>query len=196
MPSNLVGTLRRAERDIQRLRLKWALVGGIAVSLRTAPRTTKDVDVVIAVADDTEAEKIGASFLQLGYQTFQHLEHRSTGRLSTLRLRPPPPASREVMVDLLLASSGIEPEIVAAATHIEILPGLQPPVASIGHLIAMKLLAAGPKRKRDYDDAYQLLQHASESDLATAREAIDLIERRGYSGEKNLQVELARLLKA
>ncbi len=116
MLSNLVGTLRRATGDLQRLRLKWALVGGIAVSVRTAPRTTKDIDVAIAVADDTEAEKIGASFLQLGYQPFQHLEHRSTGRLSTLRLSPPLPASREVTVDLLLASSGIEPEIVAGAT--------------------------------------------------------------------------------
>ncbi len=60
----------------------------------------------------------------------------------------------------------------------------------------MKLLAAGPRRMRDYDDAYQLLQHASESDLATAREAIDLIEGRGFSREKNLQDELARLLEA
>ena len=37
---------------------KWALVGGLAVSARAEPRTTRDVDVVVAVHDDEDAEQL------------------------------------------------------------------------------------------------------------------------------------------
>ena len=41
-----------------------------------------------------------------------------------------------LFVDRLVASSGIGPEIVAAATPIEIIDGLTARVASLAHLIA------------------------------------------------------------
>jgi predicted nucleotidyltransferase len=166
----------------------------LAVSLRTAPRTTKDVDVAVAVADDAEAEEKARDLFSFGYRTHSQLEHRETGRLSTIRLIPPPPAPPEVLVDLLLAFCGIEPEIVEAAQPIEVLPGLSVPVASIGHLIAMKLLSARPGRLKDFDDASALIGVADEQDLAVVRASIDLIDRRGFAGEKDLQKEFALLL--
>jgi hypothetical protein len=36
----------------------WALVGGLAVSVRTEPRFTRDVDLAVAVFDDNEAEAL------------------------------------------------------------------------------------------------------------------------------------------
>lgn len=51
-----------------------------------------------------------------------------------------------MVVDVLFASSGIEPELVRAAEPIEVLPSLTVPVARTGHLIAVKLLARDDER--------------------------------------------------
>ena len=59
-------------------------------------------------------------------------------RLATAGLRSRVPGG--IIVDLLFASSGIEPEITAAAEVLTVARGLRMPVARTGHLIALKLL--------------------------------------------------------
>lgn len=44
---------RLAEHDA-----RFAIVGGLAVSVRTEPRFTRDADVCVAVDDDREAEDL------------------------------------------------------------------------------------------------------------------------------------------
>ncbi len=66
------------------------------------------------------------------------------------------------VVDVLFASSGIEPEIVRSAEAIEILPGLVVPVARTGHLIALKLLARDDEsRPQDLADLRSLHEVAT-----------------------------------
>ena len=48
--------LRHICADLARTRHPFALVGGLAVSARTKPRFTRDADIAVAVASDTEAE--------------------------------------------------------------------------------------------------------------------------------------------
>jgi len=50
--NQLATILRAAALDLTALQLRWAVVGGLAVSARTEPRFTRDVDLVIAVSDD------------------------------------------------------------------------------------------------------------------------------------------------
>ena len=52
----------------------YAVVGGIAVSALVAPRSTADVDLAIAVADDDEAESVARSFATAGYRIDSLLE--------------------------------------------------------------------------------------------------------------------------
>jgi hypothetical protein len=52
-----------------------------------------------------------------------------------------------IVLDLLFASSGIEPEIVMASEVLEILPGLELPVARTSHLIALKVLSRDDVRR-------------------------------------------------
>lgn len=52
------------------------------------------------------------------------------------------------MVDLLFASSGIEPEVTRAAELTEVVPGPSFPIATTGHLIALKLLARDDQSRR------------------------------------------------
>ncbi len=187
------GALIQLASDLEALQLRWALIGGLAVSALAEPRTTGDVDVVISVAEDQEAERAILSLQARGYQIFSVLEH-TAGRISTVRLLAPRTGKPEILVDLLFASSGIEPEIAAVAELLEVVSGLEVPVARIGHLLALKILAAKEARPRDFEDARQLLRVASMGDLHLARESLKLITQRGFDRDKDLQGELARLL--
>lgn len=48
-------------RDLEDQGTAGALVGGLAVSVRTEPRFTRDVDLAVAVGSDEEAERIVAA---------------------------------------------------------------------------------------------------------------------------------------
>jgi hypothetical protein len=62
-----------------------------------------------------------------GYQPAEILEQTYTERLSGVRLER---GGSDVVVDLMFASSGIENEVVASATRLQVLPRLSPPVAT------------------------------------------------------------------
>jgi len=98
------------------------------------------------------------------------------------------------LVDLLFASSGIEQEIVAKAERMTILPGLDVPVATTGHLLALKVLAEQEDRPQDLMDAIALIATADLRELQETRDAIELIARRGYDRGKDLRAALARVL--
>lgn len=186
--------LRRIAADLTASNQPWCLIGGLAVSARAEPRTTRDVDIVVAVREDKEAESLIYTLQSAGYRLETLIEQTSIARLATARLLPPDEASRGALVDLLFASSGIEPEIVAAAEQRRVLPSLTVPVASIGHLIALKVLAHDARRRpQDHDDIRALLREAAPADLAQAEEALRLIEARGTNRGKALLTELERL---
>ena len=173
--------------DLHELGARFAVIGGFAVSVRTEPRFTRDIDLAVAVANDAEAEKLVAGLQGRGYQVFMMLEQQATARMATVRIRRAPRGGEPLVAVLLFASSGMEIEIVAAATE-EALPGIGAvPVATCGHLIAMKLLSRRDKeRPNDAADLRALLRAATPSDLADARAAAALIEARGFHRGRNL----------
>lgn len=188
--------LEALSQAVQQLRAApavFALVGGLAVSVRAEPRFTTAADFAIAVADDSEAEAIVHGFLQAGYQMLAELEHE-TGRLATVRLVSPSLQGDGPVVDLLFASSAIEPEIVESATIEELAPGVQVPVATTGHLIAMKVLSEKPARFQDSADLVALLRIASHDDIAQANSAIELMVERGATRTKDLHATLRRYI--
>jgi hypothetical protein len=97
--------LLHAVRELRRRRTRFALVGGLAVSVRGEVRTTRDVDIAVAVAGDEELEALVADLAGSGYRVLATVEHEERGRLATVRLVSP----IGFMVDLLAATSGIEP---------------------------------------------------------------------------------------
>lgn len=115
-----------------------------------------------------------------------------------MRLKPPAEADVDSVdqpyIDLLFTTCGIEPEVVAQATPLEIEPGLVLPIARVPHLMAMKLLAAGPHRKQDYVDLDDLLAEADDAEVAEVRELITLIHDRGFDRGLDLHARLDALL--
>jgi hypothetical protein len=184
--------LERALRDFLAGRpqeVAVAVVGGIAVSARTEPRFTRDLDFVVAVATEAEADAYVFQLRQLGYQLEAAMERVSLSRLSTVRLRR---GGRGPMVDLLFAATGIEQEIVAAAEPIEVIAGVTAQVARTGHLIAMKLVSRDDKhRPRDHEDLIQLARFADADEWARAERAVKLIEDRGFARGRDLGAAVA-----
>jgi len=187
--NRLESALRQLVADLDAAGAHWAIVGGLAVSARAEPRTTRDVDAAVAVDSDAAAEQLVHILSAAGYRVRSVVEHATAGRLATARLVRPPGTAP--VVDLLFASSGIEGEVVAHAQRLEILPSLIVPVASVGHLLALKVLARDDRsRPQDWDDIRALLGVATAADLDAARAAVALIEARGYARGRPLPQQL------
>jgi predicted nucleotidyltransferase len=189
----LESALRRIVVELNELRVSFALVGGLAVSIRTEPRFTKDADLAVALTSDSEAESLVRHLTTLDYRVAAVIEQEAVGRLATVRLSR---ADRKniPIIDLLFASSGIEPEIVAEAELVEVVSGVTLGVARTGHLIALKMLARDDiKRPLDLADLRALLLVASDIELTRARDALTLITTRGYHRGRSLLSEFDAL---
>jgi hypothetical protein len=141
MATPVESALRRAVTDLNALKARWALIGGLAISVRS------------------EAEDVVHRLGGRGYRPVELLEQEYVKRMSGVRLER---GGSDVVVDLLFASSGIEDEVVAGATRLQVLPQLTAPVATTGHLIALKVLAG---RNQDLTDLEALIPGASAADL-------------------------------
>jgi hypothetical protein len=86
--TSLADTLTRIAQDLAEARVGFALIGGLAVSVRTEPGFTRDADLAVAMADDAEAETLIAGLHASGYGIGTVLEQQAVGRLSTVRLLP------------------------------------------------------------------------------------------------------------
>jgi len=180
--------LARVSDDLRHIGARWALVGALAVGIRSEPRFTRDIDVAVAVDSDDDAEKLVFALRDHGYEVLASVEHETAKRLATVRLMPR--GAETVLIDVLFASSGIEREVVDAADELEVLPGLVAPVASTGHLISLKLLSADAARPYDLGDLGALLDVATATDVEIARQAVVLITDRGYNRGRDLQQAL------
>ena len=188
--SELFTHLGRVAQDLRDLGFEYALVGGHAVGLRVRPRMTKDLDLAVAVENDAAAEALARELHARGYRITHLIEQENQGCLSTIRLVTPGSPSASPEIDLLFASSGIEQEIVASATPLDV-SGVGPvPVASVGHLIAMKVLAADESRVHDFEDLHSLFSAANNTDLREARGALRLIAERGFDRGRKLEGKL------
>lgn len=169
-----------------RLGAEFALVGGLAVTVRAEPRLTRDADLAVAVPDDEAAERLVRDLGSRGYTARIIVEQEETGRLATVRLTHRDGGT--LVSDLLFASCGIEAEIVAGADVMRVTDTLTLPP------LAMKLLARDDRqRPTDADDLRDLSEVASESDWSLAQTAVDLITERGFARDRDLPAALDEL---
>jgi predicted nucleotidyltransferase len=183
--------LMQAAMDLDAIGARWAVIGGLAVAFRAEPRFTKDVDLAVAVADDEEAEGIVDRLQVRGYALASLVEQDYVNRLATARLVRPKAGASSAFIDLLFANSGIEEDIVRRADRLEVLPDVFMPVASIGHLIALKVLAG---RHQDLTDLGYLIAAATEADLSEARKSAVKIQEGGFNRGQNLPEDLAAII--
>jgi predicted nucleotidyltransferase len=172
-----------------RLGKRFALVGGLAVSLRAEVRFTRDIDLAIAVNDDAELERLVYELGSEGFVAVALVEHAARGRLATVRL-----SSRSgIVVDLIAASCGIEGEVVDRATPVLIEGVGEIPVARSEELLAMKVLSMTERRLQDRMDAENLILFNERLDMHAVRHNLTRIMERGYDREQDLLAKLDAL---
>lgn len=182
---SIADALRAAKRA-------FAVVGGLAVSVRGEPRFTRDVDVVVVVLNDRDMETLVFDLGALGYRTVALVEHESRLRLSTARLATP----AGLIVDLIAATCGIEQEIVERAQPVRIAAAGDLPVARAEELLAMKVLSMSERRPQDRMDAVNLVLVNPALDLEVVRANLGLIVARGFDRGENLASRLDSVLTA
>jgi hypothetical protein len=185
----LAAALGDLVRELTEEGVRFAVVGGLAASARGEARFTRDIDVAVAVPDDAQAENVVFAMVHRGYSTVATVEHDRTGRLATVRLRHP----SGVVCDLMFASTGIEPEIVAGAEALELLPDLTVPTAAPESLLAMKTLSASQQRPRDLEDIRAILHGVQDYSEAEVQRLLQLIDGRGYARGQALLEKWASL---
>lgn len=187
--------LQKLKTDLDSMRLKWAIIGGLAYSIYADPRTTKDIDVAVATDSKQELEEIVLHLLKQGYKDKQLLMRMNPTHRLGMRVSLPTSRRYSIPVDLLTDSSGIEREIVEEAKIIEILPSLSLPVASLSHILAMKILASNDAdREQDKLDAKALMRVATQEELDDTKKALLLITERGHNRGKDLIQEFSGFL--
>ena len=174
--------LANIARELSDRRRQFALVGGLAVSLRAEIRFTRDVDLAVTVNDDADAESLIYGLKRSAYVPIVTVEHELHSRLSTVRLQ----TVAGIKVDLLFASCGIEDEIVKRATPVMVRGSLNVPVAATEELIAMKILSMSEQRIQDRIDIHRLVQFATGLDTDRIRDDLALITKRRYHRDQDL----------
>ena len=185
----LAQVLGELARELESLRIAYAVVGGLAASARGEARFTRDIDVALLVDDDAQAEQCIHDFVRKGYLVVATVEQEATHRLATARLRHPD----GIVCDLVFATSGIEKETVESAQHIELFPGLVVPTASAEAVIAMKVLSATSRRPRDLGDIQAMLRADPDLDHARVVSLLELIAKRGYARGQDLVEKWRRI---
>ena len=186
----LEAALAHVVSELKRLNQPFALVGGIAVSIRAEVRFTRDVDLAIAVEGDARVEALVRELRGVGYEVAALVEHESQKRLATVRLASP----SGYVVDLIAASCGIEPEVVERATPIAFTGSGDLRVARAEELLAMKILSMTDRRPQDRMDATNLVLVNETLDLPAVRDNLNLITDRGFHRNQDLAAKLAALL--
>lgn len=182
--------LRDAAAALRLRKRAFALVGGLAVSIRGEVRFTRDVDLAIAVDDDSETETLVRDLGAAGYRVLALVEQEERKRLATVRLGSP----GGIVVDLLAASSGIEHEVVERALPVMIEGAGAVPVARAEELLALKILSMTEMRPQDRIDALALLSVNPQLDIKAVRDLLFLIEQRGFHRGQDLAARLVLLL--
>ncbi|QED28132.1 hypothetical protein FRD01_13005 [Microvenator marinus] len=77
-------------------------------------------------------------------------------------------------------------KLIVDALFLEVVPNLTLPVAQIGDLIVLKILASSTERPQDQIDLESLLKVAKDADLDRARWTAELIMQRGTNRERDL----------
>jgi hypothetical protein len=153
-------SLQKVVTVLDKLRIPYALIGGLAVIARGVVRATKDVDVLIDVPI-REGPSLAFTLSSHGLPgTFQKgdLDDPVPG---LIRLDVPV-SSGAVRCDLLFPTRAWEGEVVRNATPLD-LDGLVIRVARDSDLFLLKLRAGGPQ---DLLDAAELLRMQPAGDQA------------------------------
>lgn len=117
--------------ELNRLEVKYIVVGGFAIMKAGYPRTTGDVDLIVA-ADLKNESKLFAALESLPDQAVKELEPGDISKYVVVRV------ADEILVDLMASASGIDYEEGRKSIVVHEIGGVYIPFASPELLWRMK----------------------------------------------------------
>jgi hypothetical protein len=156
-------SLRLVAQLLERERVPYALIGGVAVQLHTEePRSTLDIDLAVPTYADVPRDAL----LAAGFEHTGRHDHSDNWRAPG-----PGPLTQRTAVQFSAEDEGIA-DAVAHASSVDLDGGVRLRVATVTDLIVLKLAAASePKRrpsKREHDVADVLALLEAHPDLRSA----------------------------
>ncbi len=148
---DFTSTLPRITTAFDKQRLRYALIGGLAMALRGVQRTTLDADFILLATDLDTSDAILRS---MGYRREFHSENVSHYIADNTSLG---------RIDLLHAFRPATLAMLDRADRLPFTDDCTIPVVHIEDLIGLKVQAAcnDPSRKLgDWNDIHRLVQHA------------------------------------
>ena len=184
--------LRLIAEILERERVPYALIGGVAVQVHTEePRSTLDIDLAVPrYTDVPRAALLGAGFEHTG----RH-EHSDNWRA---------PGSGPLKLRTAIQFSAEDLGITEAVAHADVLDldgGLRLRVATVADLIVLKLIAAEElkrrpsKREHDVADVLALLEEHPELKSTELLARVQSVRTRLLSADLNLNVKASELQK-
>ncbi len=163
-PARIFGALATLTKWLDTEKIPHAIIGGIAVSLLTEPRTTQDIDVTIW-AEEVQIEDLLASATSVGLisRIDNTLEFATQARIVLLKH-----LETNVSVDLSLGALPFEKEMIDHAEMITF-GSIRLPVARPEDLIISK---AVPMRPQDLVDIDKLLSFYPEVNFTRIRDLV------------------------
>jgi predicted nucleotidyltransferase len=162
---------------------RWYVFGAQAVAAYGRPRLTADVDVTI--------EPTGAGAGEVIAALDAHGFTLSAEHLGKARLLPMVHVPSGFPLDLVIASPGLDDELLARARWLD-LGGVEAPVVSVEDLVVMKVLAG---RRKDLEDVRGVLAvQEARIDLGRVRDLLGALE--SATGERKLLARLERLVRS
>ena len=151
MDRALSETLRRVKELLESRGLPYAVIGGIAATVRSPVRVTEDVDVVVG-CELEDAMFILEDLTRDGpdSERFEPAFDRVEELIRTAFLRPIVDRESGIRADICVGLTAFERQAVAWATP-DVLGGLIIPVITAEDLLVMKLLADRPKDQQDIE---------------------------------------------
>jgi hypothetical protein len=137
-------TLADAAQVFDSRGITFALIGGLAVSIRGQPRMTVDVDVVI-IADVDRALELVRDITSTPFEPLFPGVEEVVAKSYILPLRH---RTTGIRVDVAIGMSGFEQQAVGRATPVSI-GEVRIPVVGIEDLLVMKALAGRPQDEQD-----------------------------------------------
>ena len=149
MPDVPLVTIQRLVRELEDNQIPYAIIGGVAVSIRAVPRYTEDVDAVVWVDDSRRSEF-------LAQITKRGLRPRASDPLGFARKNRLLLLTDEdgVHVDLSFGVLPFEEEMIRNAEPIEIAEGCTASIATARALVLMKAVAW---RSKDLHDIVEIV---------------------------------------
>jgi len=167
-----VAALRRLVAALDSLNIAFAVIGGVAVSIRAVPRYTADVDAVIWTSH-SDLQDLVVKLRGFGFATRAQDPIGFARRNRLILLEDP----EGVHVDLSIGGLPFEENTIRNADRIQVENDLSIPVAGVESLIVMKAIASRPK---DLEDIRNLLATNAPVDqskvLTTVSEFAELLE--------------------